>query len=63
MKRPYSVTVPGAIERYGFGKTKLYELISSGRIEARKVGTRTVIICESVEEYLDQAPRANEAAP
>src|SRR6201988_3056056 len=53
--------------RYGkFGKTKAYELIANERIRAYKMGGKTMIDLDSVDEYHASLPRvetrANEAA-
>ena len=53
--------------RYGkFGKTKAYELIAQQRIRAYKMGGKTMIDLDSVDEYHVSLPRvetrASEAA-
>jgi excisionase family DNA binding protein len=53
--------------RYGkFGKTKAYELIAHGTIRAYKMGGKTMIDLDSVDEYHTSLPRletrASEAA-
>jgi excisionase family DNA binding protein len=53
--------------RYGkFGKTKAYELIARERIRAYKMGGKTMIDLESVDEYHASLPsvetRASQAA-
>jgi excisionase family DNA binding protein len=41
----------------GLGKTKFYEEIAAGRIEAFKVGRRTLVKAKSLLDYLDSQPR------
>ena len=44
--------------RYGkFGKTKAYELIALERIKAYKMGGKTMIDLNSVDEYHASLPR------
>ena len=44
--------------RYGkFGKTKAYELIAQERIRAYKMGGKTMIDLDSVDEYHASLPR------
>ena len=44
--------------RYGkFGKTKAYELIARERIKAYKMGGKTLIDLDSVDEYHASLPR------
>ena len=44
--------------RYGkFGKTKAYELIANERIRAYKMGGKTMIDLDSVDEYHASLPR------
>ena len=49
--------------RYGkFGKTKAYELIAHGRIKAYKMGGKTMIDLDSVDEYHTSLPRLETTA-
>jgi excisionase family DNA binding protein len=49
--------------RYGkFGKTKAYELIAQERIKAYKMGHKTLIDLDSVDEYHASLPRAESRA-
>ena len=42
--------------RYGPGRTKVYQELKSGRLRARKIGTRTVITEEDAEDWLQHLP-------
>jgi excisionase family DNA binding protein len=42
--------------RYGPGRTKVYQELKSGRLRARKIGTRTVITEEDAETWLQHLP-------
>ena len=49
--------------RYGkFGKTKAYELIANERIRAYKMGGKTMIDLDSVDEYHASLPRVETKA-
>ena len=49
--------------RYGkFGKTKAYELIAHERIRAYKMGGKTMIDLDSVDEYHSSLPRVETRA-
>jgi hypothetical protein len=42
--------------RYGIGHTKLYELIGSGALKARKLARATVILHEDAERWAHSLP-------
>jgi excisionase family DNA binding protein len=49
--------------RYGkFGKTKAYELIAEERIRAYKMGGKTLIDLDSIDEYHASLPRVESRA-
>jgi excisionase family DNA binding protein len=49
--------------RYGkFGKTKAYELVAQQRIKAYKMGGKTMIDLDSVDEYHASLPRVDSRA-
>jgi excisionase family DNA binding protein len=49
--------------RYGkFGKTKAYELIAQARIRAYKMGGKTLIDLDSIDEYHASLPRLESRA-
>ena len=49
--------------RYGkFGKTKAYELIARERIRAYKMGGKTLIDLDSIDEYHASLPRVESRA-
>jgi excisionase family DNA binding protein len=57
--RPRVYTVPGACRELGCGKSKLYEMIGEGAIDARKSGGTTLILAESIDRYLSTLPPAD----
>jgi excisionase family DNA binding protein len=42
-----------------FGNTKLYELIGEGRLEAVKLGGKTLITAASLDAFIASLPRAD----
>jgi excisionase family DNA binding protein len=50
------VSIPEACAIARIGKTRLYELINSGELPARKMGNRTLIIHSDLVKYLQSLP-------
>lgn len=61
-KTPYTLTVSATVARYGISRSRVYELIADGTLDARKVCGRTLIIASSVEALIAAAPRVGRAA-
>lgn len=59
---PLVLGVKDAAAFVGLSKSRLYELIADGAIEARKLGARTVVPVASLRAYVESAPRLQEAA-
>jgi excisionase family DNA binding protein len=57
-----SATIAEACEATGVGRTKLYELIKGGRIETRKIGTRTLVLIPSLLAAIDPQLAAHDPA-
>lgn len=55
--RQENISINEAVRLFGFGRTKLYELIQSGDIEAFKLGRRTLVRTDSVRAFIDSLPR------
>ena len=53
---PLVLGVKDAAAFIGLSKSRLYELISDGRIEARKLGARTVVPIASLRAFVAAAP-------
>lgn len=45
------ITMKAALAKGGFRRTKAYKLINSGKIEAYKDGSRTMVDADSIERY------------
>ncbi len=50
--------IEGARDYSGLTRTKIYELVASGDLDARKAGRRTLIVGDSLRDYLANLPRA-----
>ena len=55
---PYAHPVSDAASMLGIKGSKLYELIAEGKIRAKKIGSRTVVLDASLREYLASQPDA-----
>jgi excisionase family DNA binding protein len=60
---PMTYTIEGAVKASGLPRTTIYELLGSGKIQAKKAGRRTLIPAESLQAYLANLPPAIIAAP
>lgn len=49
---PISVRISEAVRITGLSKSKIYQLIASGDIEAAKVGRATLVLIESLKSFL-----------
>jgi hypothetical protein len=54
--RPKLVTIARALNDYGIGRTKLYELMNAGAIRAVKLGGRTLIDVASADAFFEALP-------
>lgn len=59
---PLVLGVKDAAAFIGLSRSRLYELISDGQIEARKLGSRTVVPTASLKAFVASAPLMREAA-
>lgn len=53
-KRGLSIIEAGG--RIGCGRSLVYDLIREGKLPARKVGNRTIILADDVDRYLSALP-------
>jgi excisionase family DNA binding protein len=49
-------SVNEACEAIACGRTKLYELIAGRQIKAKKLGTRTIVLADSLHDYVEGLP-------
>lgn len=45
-----------AAEAVGLGRTRIFELIRTGQLKARKSGRRTLILSDDLKNYLERLP-------
>lgn len=50
------MSIEEAAEFIGIGRTSIYEEIGTGRLTARKLGKRTIILFEDAQNYLRGLP-------
>jgi excisionase family DNA binding protein len=48
-----SLSIEEAHAATGLGRTKLYQLINSGELKARRCGKRTIILKDDLEAFLN----------
>jgi excisionase family DNA binding protein len=53
-------SVGETIQLFGIGRTKLFELIKRGDIEAIKLGRRTLIRADSARSFIESLPRVGQ---
>jgi excisionase family DNA binding protein len=51
---PLAYTVADACRVSTIGKTKLYQLISEGKLDVRRIGKRTIILAESLRALIEK---------
>lgn len=52
-------TIAEACNAAGFGRRFCYEAIADGRLDARKLGRRTIITADSLHRYIENLPTAH----
>ncbi|MBX7532643.1 helix-turn-helix domain-containing protein [Qipengyuania sp. 1XM1-15A] len=53
---PEHLTIGETVDQFRIGRTRLYELIGSGEIEAIKLGRRTLVRTASLHEFFAGLP-------
>lgn len=53
---PIAITIPEAMALGKMGKTKIFELLKSGAIKRRKIGAKTLILVDDLNEFLRNLP-------
>ena len=51
-----AVTIPEATERTGIGRTTLYKLFSTRKLTPRKLGKRTLILVDELDQLVKSLP-------
>ncbi len=52
-----ALSVPECAAYVGLSRSRVYELIGEGRIEARKIGARTIVLRRVADAFLEALPR------
>lgn len=52
---PVTISINGAANALGLGRTSIYELIKTGRLETVKLGRRRLVKTESIRQLIDSA--------
>lgn len=56
----FALSIAAAVQATGnaVSRTRLFDLIRTGEVDARKVGRRTVVLADSLRAYVERQPRA-----
>lgn len=50
------LSVQDVTKASGIGRTKVFELIRDGKLPARKIGTRTIVLADDLRHFLETLP-------
>jgi excisionase family DNA binding protein len=53
---PWAFSIEEFCQRFGIGRTSVYQEIKLGRLRARKIGRRTVILEDDAKDWLRHLP-------
>jgi hypothetical protein len=56
LSRPFAHSINSACRASSFGRTSIYAAIKEGKLIARKMGSRTVILDEDLQAWLRSLP-------
>lgn len=56
------LSVNEAIEALGISRTTLYRMIGDGTLSAYKLGTKTILKSDEVQQFVDGLPKAEIAS-
>ena len=60
MTEKLTVTIPQACELTGLGRSTIYRLFESGKLQRLKAGTRTLIRVDDLEAYIESLTSPSE---
>ena len=63
MFEPIAYDIPTVIEMTGIGRTTIFGEIRDGKLVARKIGRRTVLMATDVRKWLEATPTVRNANP
>ena len=55
-------SIAEVLAQTGLGRDKLYKLINSNQLPARKCGRRTIILAADLQRFLESLPTVGQAA-
>lgn len=58
---PYAHSVASACAALSIGRTKVYELIAAGELRTIKIGSKTLVLDESIRELIQRRLQATSA--
>jgi predicted DNA-binding transcriptional regulator AlpA len=53
---PILVSVNDALTMSGMSRSSLYRRLGEGQLEGRKLGSRTMLVADSLRAFIDSAP-------
>jgi len=53
---PLAYSINDFADAIGVGRSKIYEEIRDGRLQAKKFGSRTIVLAQDAKAYLSQLP-------
>jgi excisionase family DNA binding protein len=56
MVQPLALTIAAACKLAGIGRTKIYAMLNSGELPARKCGRKTLILADDLRRCLEKLP-------
>jgi excisionase family DNA binding protein len=60
---PFGLSPGGAARYLGISRATVYELLATGKLTARKSGSRTLVVFASLKAYCDALPPMVSGAP
>lgn len=51
-----SLSIPEAVKASGIGRTTIFDMIKTGRLPAKKLGARTIILRSDLEAFVANLP-------
>lgn len=51
-----SLSIAEAVKASGIGRTTIFDMIKTGRLPAKKLGARTIILCSDLEHFVANLP-------
>jgi excisionase family DNA binding protein len=62
MNDKIGLTIHDVTKTTGIGRTTLFALIRDGKLPARKIGARTIVLADDLKRFLETLPKAGHRA-